>query len=164
MAGRLCHFSNHRWVCNHTFSQLPFQYATQRACFDECISQTAAVGAQHVLDGPCLCLLSRQLIFFYRQSVDVHRLVRMQYIFDSQYINSFPDAKSTCRHLTYCIYVYKKIWLCQNLVKFNSQFVKLLVGPQRQTCLFQIKRILGFCCRYSPEITIMTPHSELQPT
>ncbi|KAF3836635.1 hypothetical protein F7725_029193, partial [Dissostichus mawsoni] len=55
----------------------------------------------------------RQLIFFYRQSVDAHRL----------------------------------IWLCQNLVKHSSQFVKLLVGPQRQTCMFQIKRILGFCCR-----------------
>lgn len=47
-----------------------------------------------------------------------------------------------------------QIWLCQNLVKFNSQFVKLLMGPQRQTCLFQIKRILGFCCRYSAEILI----------
>lgn len=46
-----------------------------------------------------------------------------------------------------CLFI--KIWLCQNLVKLNSQFVKLLVGPQRQTCMFQIKRILGFCCRYS---------------
>lgn len=57
-------------------------------------------------------------------------------------------------HLTNCVlFVLSiKIWLCQNLVKLNSQFVKLLVGPQtnmRQTCMFQIKRILGFCCRYS---------------
>ncbi|XP_028823634.1 ubiquitin-protein ligase E3C [Denticeps clupeoides] len=39
------------------------------------------------------------------------------------------------------------IWLCQNLVKHNGQFVKLLAGPERQTCLFQIKRMLGHCCR-----------------
>lgn len=50
--------------------------------------------------------------------------------------------------------VFLKIWLCQNLVKLNSQFVKLLVGPQRQTCMFQIKRILGFCCRYSSKIKL----------
>uniref|UniRef100_A0AAQ6A377 Ubiquitin-protein ligase E3C n=1 Tax=Amphiprion ocellaris TaxID=80972 RepID=A0AAQ6A377_AMPOC len=95
------------------YQDLKHQYAIQRAKFDECVSKTQAGGAQHVLDGAGLCLLSRQLIFFYRQSVDAHRL----------------------------------IWLCQNLVKHNSQFVKLLVGPQKQTCMFQIKRILGFCCR-----------------
>ncbi|KAA8580679.1 hypothetical protein FQN60_013637 [Etheostoma spectabile] len=50
------------------------------------------------------------------------------------YIRGYQDLK-------------RQIWLCQNLVKHNGQFVKLLVGPQRQTCLFQIKRILGFCCR-----------------
>lgn len=44
-----------------------------------------------------------------------------------------------------CLFV--KIWLCQSLVKHNSQFIKLLVGPQKQMCMFQIKRILGFCCR-----------------
>uniref|UniRef100_A0A3Q1IVH1 Ubiquitin-protein ligase E3C n=1 Tax=Anabas testudineus TaxID=64144 RepID=A0A3Q1IVH1_ANATE len=95
------------------YQDLKRQYAIQRAKFDECVSQTQAGGAQHVLDGPGLCLLSRQLIFFYRQTVDAHRLT----------------------------------WLCQNLVKHNSQFVKLLTGPQKQTCIFQIKRILGFCCR-----------------
>ncbi|TNM96577.1 hypothetical protein fugu_016238 [Takifugu bimaculatus] len=95
------------------YQDLKRQYATQRASFDECVSQSLVGGAQHTLDGPRLSLLSRQLIFFYKQSVDVHRL----------------------------------IWLCQNLVKFNSQFVKLLMGPQSQTCLFQVKRILGFCCR-----------------
>lgn len=52
------------------------------------------------------------------------------------------------RFISLCV----QIWLCQNLVKFNNQFVKLLLGPQRQTCLFQIKRILGFCCRYSAKI------------
>uniref|UniRef100_A0A3Q3JF66 Ubiquitin-protein ligase E3C n=1 Tax=Monopterus albus TaxID=43700 RepID=A0A3Q3JF66_MONAL len=95
------------------YQDLKQQYAIQRARFDECASQMQAGGAQHGLDGPSLCLLSRQLIFFYRQNVDAHRLT----------------------------------WLCQNMVKHNSQFVKLLVGPQKQTCMFQIKRILGFCCR-----------------
>lgn len=56
--------------------------------------------------------------------------------------------------LTHSVSLCLQIWLCQNLVKFNSQFVKLLVGPQSQTCLFQVKRILGFCCRYSPKILI----------
>ncbi|KAJ8376784.1 hypothetical protein SKAU_G00073640 [Synaphobranchus kaupii] len=40
------------------------------------------------------------------------------------------------------------IWMCQNLVKYNVQFVKLLSGAERQTCVFQIKRILGLCCRF----------------
>lgn len=57
-------------------------------------------------------------------------------------------------YLTHSVSLCLQIWLCQNLVKFNSQFVKLLMGPQSQTCLFQIKRILGFCCRYSPKILI----------
>ncbi|XP_047679042.1 ubiquitin-protein ligase E3C isoform X1 [Tachysurus fulvidraco] len=39
------------------------------------------------------------------------------------------------------------IWLCQNVVKHHAQFVKLLVGPERNTCVFQIKRLLGHCCR-----------------
>ncbi|XP_073533789.1 ubiquitin-protein ligase E3C [Phyllobates terribilis] len=39
------------------------------------------------------------------------------------------------------------IWICQNLIKHNSQFVKQLVGPDRLTCLYQIKRLLGLCCR-----------------
>lgn len=91
------------------YQDLKRQYSLQRAMFDKGVSQAT----QHVLDGPALSLLSRQLIFFYRQSVDTCRL----------------------------------IWLCQNMVKYNSQFVKLLVGPQKQTCLFQIRRILGFCCR-----------------
>lgn len=54
------------------------QYAIQRAKFDERVSQTQSGVAQHALDGVGLCLLSRQLIFFYRQSVDAHRLVRRQ--------------------------------------------------------------------------------------
>lgn len=56
--------------------------------------------------------------------------------------------------LTHSVSLCLQIWLCQNLVKFNSQFVKLLMGPQSQTCLFQVKRILGFCCRYGPKILI----------
>ncbi|XP_019363702.1 PREDICTED: ubiquitin-protein ligase E3C [Gavialis gangeticus] len=39
------------------------------------------------------------------------------------------------------------IWMCQNLIKQNSQFVKQLDGHDRLTCLFQIKRLLGLCCR-----------------
>ncbi|XP_042330178.1 ubiquitin-protein ligase E3C isoform X2 [Sceloporus undulatus] len=39
------------------------------------------------------------------------------------------------------------IWICQNLIKHNSQFVKQLEGPDKLTCLFQIKRLLGLCCR-----------------
>lgn len=61
-----------------------FQYATQRASFDECVNQVVAGGSQHVLDGPRLCLLSRQLIFFYRQNVDVHRLVRIYSFINTQ--------------------------------------------------------------------------------
>ncbi|XP_039380095.1 ubiquitin-protein ligase E3C isoform X3 [Mauremys reevesii] len=37
--------------------------------------------------------------------------------------------------------------MCQNLIKQSSQFVKQLDGPDRLTCLFQIKRLLGLCCR-----------------
>ncbi|XP_020635371.3 ubiquitin-protein ligase E3C isoform X1 [Pogona vitticeps] len=39
------------------------------------------------------------------------------------------------------------IWMCQNLIKQHSQFVKQLDGPDKLTCLFQIKRLLGLCCR-----------------
>uniref|UniRef100_A0AAR2LQY6 Ubiquitin-protein ligase E3C n=1 Tax=Pygocentrus nattereri TaxID=42514 RepID=A0AAR2LQY6_PYGNA len=39
------------------------------------------------------------------------------------------------------------IWLCQSVVKHHAQFVKLLAGPERPTCMFQIKRLLGHCCR-----------------
>ncbi|XP_029444361.1 ubiquitin-protein ligase E3C isoform X2 [Rhinatrema bivittatum] len=39
------------------------------------------------------------------------------------------------------------IWICQNLIRQNSQFVKQLTGPDRLICLFQIKRLLGLCCR-----------------
>ncbi|KAM6978093.1 ubiquitin-protein ligase E3C [Aplochiton taeniatus] len=88
------------------------QHDNQRIKFDRCVTQTQS-GGQHVLDCSSLSLLTRQLIFFYRQTEDVHRL----------------------------------IWLCQNLVKQHGQFVKLLMGPERQMCVFQIKRVLGFCCR-----------------
>ncbi|XP_061443461.1 ubiquitin-protein ligase E3C isoform X2 [Rhineura floridana] len=39
------------------------------------------------------------------------------------------------------------IWICQNLIKQNAQFVKQLDGPDKLTCLFQIKQLLGLCCR-----------------
>ncbi|KAG7261927.1 hypothetical protein CRUP_019289 [Coryphaenoides rupestris] len=88
------------------------KHSIQRCRFDERVGQIQAGGAQQ-LDGASLSLVTRQLIFFYRQGPDAQRLV----------------------------------WLCQNLVKHHVQFVSLLAGPQRQTCLFQLKRVLGFCCR-----------------
>ncbi|XP_075683517.1 ubiquitin-protein ligase E3C isoform X2 [Rhinoderma darwinii] len=39
------------------------------------------------------------------------------------------------------------IWISQNLIKYNPQFLKQLTGPDRLTCLYQIKRLLGLCCR-----------------
>uniref|UniRef100_A0AAY5EN53 Ubiquitin-protein ligase E3C n=1 Tax=Electrophorus electricus TaxID=8005 RepID=A0AAY5EN53_ELEEL len=42
---------------------------------------------------------------------------------------------------------HRLIWLCQSVVKHHAQFVKLLAGPQGSTCVFQIKRLLGHCCR-----------------
>ncbi|XP_068091962.1 ubiquitin-protein ligase E3C [Hyperolius riggenbachi] len=39
------------------------------------------------------------------------------------------------------------IWICQNLIKHNSLFVRQLTGPDTLTCLYQIKRLLGLCCR-----------------
>uniref|UniRef100_A0A4W5P7K8 HECT-type E3 ubiquitin transferase n=1 Tax=Hucho hucho TaxID=62062 RepID=A0A4W5P7K8_9TELE len=89
------------------------QYAIQRGNFDRCVGQAQSEGGPPMSDAASLSLLTRQLLFFYRQSEDSQRL----------------------------------IWICQNLVKHNGQFVKLLVGPERQTCVFQIKRVLGFCCR-----------------
>lgn len=118
------------------------QYATQRASFDQCVSQVLAGGAQRALDGPDLCLLCRQLIFFYRHNVDAHRLVRLSDMVTPPHLH--VHLKHTIELL-----LLLQIWLCQNLVKLNSQFVKLLVGPQKQTCMFQIKRILGFCCRWT---------------
>ncbi|XP_040290127.1 ubiquitin-protein ligase E3C [Bufo bufo] len=54
------------------------------------------------------------------------------------------------------------IWICQNLIKYNSQFVKQLAGPDRLTCLYQIKRLLGLCCRllqhcYDDSINVALP-------
>ncbi|XP_077347271.1 ubiquitin-protein ligase E3C [Lithobates pipiens] len=39
------------------------------------------------------------------------------------------------------------IWICKNIIKHNSLFVKHLTGPDRLTCLYQIKGLLGLCCR-----------------
>ncbi|XP_048867753.1 ubiquitin-protein ligase E3C [Brienomyrus brachyistius] len=91
------------------------QYAIQRSEFDHSVSvcQAQSSGGVPVSDGGSLSLLVRQLLFFYRQSEDAHRL----------------------------------IWMSQCLVKANTQFVKLLLGPEKHTCIFQIKRILGLCCR-----------------
>ncbi|KAM9308508.1 ubiquitin-protein ligase E3C [Gastrophryne carolinensis] len=38
-------------------------------------------------------------------------------------------------------------WICQSLIRHNTQFVKQLAGPDRLTCLYQIKWLLGVCCR-----------------
>ncbi|XP_053569799.1 ubiquitin-protein ligase E3C [Bombina bombina] len=42
---------------------------------------------------------------------------------------------------------HRLIWICQNLIKQCSQFVKQLTGPDKIICLYQIKRLLGLCCR-----------------
>lgn len=39
------------------------------------------------------------------------------------------------------------IWMYQNLIKHSSVFVQQLDGAERLTCLFQIKRLMGLCCR-----------------
>ncbi|XP_063063156.1 ubiquitin-protein ligase E3C [Engraulis encrasicolus] len=89
------------------------QHSIQRGRFDHCVCQAQAAGAPPLSDPSALSYLVRQLLFFYRQSEDTHRL----------------------------------IWMCQNLVKHHAQFVGLLAGQDRQTCVFQIKRLLGHCCR-----------------
>ncbi|KAB1275898.1 Ubiquitin-protein ligase E3C [Camelus dromedarius] len=38
-------------------------------------------------------------------------------------------------------------WTCRHLIKHGSAFVQQLGGSDRLTCLFQIKRLLGLCCR-----------------
>eukprot|EP00062_Callorhinchus_milii_P022092 gi/632979508/ref/XP_007906509.1/ PREDICTED: ubiquitin-protein ligase E3C [Callorhinchus milii] len=38
-------------------------------------------------------------------------------------------------------------WMCQNLVKHSSQYMQQLADSNRQICLYQIKRLLGLCCR-----------------
>ncbi|XP_067909501.1 ubiquitin-protein ligase E3C [Heterodontus francisci] len=38
-------------------------------------------------------------------------------------------------------------WMCQNLVKHSAQYVQQLADYNRQICLYQIKRLLGLCCR-----------------
>ncbi|ROK23453.1 Ubiquitin-protein ligase E3C [Anabarilius grahami] len=89
------------------------EYAIQRGYFDHCVCQCQSGSGPQLTDNAILGQLVRQLLFFYRQSEDRHRM----------------------------------IWMCQSLVKHHTQFVKLLTGPERQSCLFQIKRILGHCCR-----------------
>lgn len=128
------------------FGFIFLQYAIQRATFDECANQTP-----HILQAPTLSLLSRRLIFFYRQSVDANRLVRGQLLWDS---SSFVSWLQCFSFFLGGGCVLLQIWLCQNLVKHNAQFVELLVGPHRQTCMFQIKRILGFCCRYLSSVIL----------
>ena len=67
-------------------------------------------------------------------------------------LSTFPLDVAETDVLFWCVFMtlflVMQIWMCQNVVKQNSQFVKLLAGPESQTCVFQIKRILGFCCRY----------------
>ncbi|KAF7706750.1 ubiquitin-protein ligase E3C isoform X2 [Silurus meridionalis] len=68
--------------------------------------------------------------------------------------STLPDAVPLSLLIRRLLFFYRHsedtqrlIWLCQCLVKHHAQFVKLLVGPDRSTCLFQIKRLLGHCCR-----------------
>ncbi|XP_037372388.1 ubiquitin-protein ligase E3C [Talpa occidentalis] len=39
------------------------------------------------------------------------------------------------------------IWMSQSLVRHSALFVQQLDGPERRTCLFQIKRLMSLCCR-----------------
>lgn len=39
------------------------------------------------------------------------------------------------------------IWTYQHLIGHSALFVQQLGGPERGTCLFQIKRLMGLCCR-----------------
>ncbi|OXB73256.1 UNVERIFIED_CONTAM: hypothetical protein H355_014628 [Colinus virginianus] len=102
-----------------------FKYSTQRSEFDRCANLAQTGGTFSTANGANLTLLVRQLLFFYRQNEDSKRLVSTGNI----WIRSV------------------EIWMCQNLIKQSSQFVKQLDGPDRLTCLFQIKRLLGLCCR-----------------
>ncbi|KAI5104642.1 ubiquitin-protein ligase E3C, partial [Silurus meridionalis] len=70
--------------------------------------------------------------------------------------STLPDAVPLSLLIRRLLFFYRHsedtqrlIWLCQCLVKHHAQFVKLLVGPDRSTCLFQIKRLLGHCCSIS---------------
>ncbi|KAK3567605.1 hypothetical protein QTP86_020291 [Hemibagrus guttatus] len=65
-----------------------------------------------------------------------------------------PDAAPLSLLIRRLLFFYRNsedthrlIWLCQSVVKHHAQFVKLLAGSERSTCAFQIKRLLGHCCR-----------------
>lgn len=53
-----------------------FQYAIQRGNFDRCVCKAQSEGGLPMSDAASLSLLTRQLLFFYRQSEDSRRLVR----------------------------------------------------------------------------------------
>ncbi|XP_066537591.1 ubiquitin-protein ligase E3C [Hoplias malabaricus] len=95
------------------FHERKRQHAMQRGHFDRCVVQAQSATGPTLTNSTTLSLLVRQLLFFYRHSEDIQRL----------------------------------IWLCQSVVKHHAQFVKLLTGSERATCMFQIKRLLGHCCR-----------------
>ncbi|KAF5893793.1 ubiquitin-protein ligase E3C, partial [Clarias magur] len=68
--------------------------------------------------------------------------------------STLPDAAPLSLLIRRLLFFYRHsedtqrlISLCQSVVKHHVQFVKLLAGPDRGTCVFQIKRILGHCCR-----------------
>ncbi|MCJ8731205.1 hypothetical protein PDJAM_G00196620 [Pangasius djambal] len=68
--------------------------------------------------------------------------------------STLPDAAPLSLLIRRLLFFYRHsedtprlIWLCQSVVKHHAQFVKLLAGPERSTCVFQIKRLLGHCCR-----------------
>ncbi|XP_054987111.1 ubiquitin-protein ligase E3C isoform X1 [Sorex araneus] len=39
------------------------------------------------------------------------------------------------------------IWMCQNLIRHSALFVQQLAGADGLTCSYQIRRLLGLCCR-----------------
>uniref|UniRef100_A0A8C7IJ03 Ubiquitin-protein ligase E3C n=1 Tax=Oncorhynchus kisutch TaxID=8019 RepID=A0A8C7IJ03_ONCKI len=79
------------------------QYAIQRGNFDRCVCQTQSEGGPPMSDAASLSLLTRQLLFFYRQSEDSRRLVRTN-IFWNFYgqlhptcFSIFPRLLQTCK-------------------------------------------------------------------
>ncbi|XP_027032796.2 ubiquitin-protein ligase E3C-like isoform X2 [Tachysurus fulvidraco] len=68
--------------------------------------------------------------------------------------STLPDSSLLTLLIRHLLFFYdnskdipRLIWLCQNVLKHHAQFVKLLAGPERSMCVFQIKRLLGQCCR-----------------
>uniref|UniRef100_A0A8C9TXE0 Ubiquitin-protein ligase E3C n=1 Tax=Scleropages formosus TaxID=113540 RepID=A0A8C9TXE0_SCLFO len=95
----------------------------------------------------------------YRVRKQQHAIQRSKFdrtVSQAQSAGGLPinDAASLSLLVRQLLFFYRQsedsnrlIWMCQCLVKANAQFVKELTGSDRHTCVFQIKRILGLCCK-----------------